>query len=195
MGTISTVTVGTDTASVYALTSVALDDANSFHAVRLGEGTTAWNAATDDDKERALVLASDWIDRSSNFTGTKTSSSQPREWPRDGATCDGDAITDGTTPDELAYATFWLAGQILADNDAPASPGTGSNVKEAKAGSARVVFFTSTVDSGTRLPTTAHDYVGCFLESAATIITPSASGTSGTSAFDCDDFERSEGYS
>jgi len=193
MGVIDTVTIGSDTFSVYALNAASANaDADSFWNVRLGEGKTAWEAATEDDQNRALVMASDWIDRASNFTGTKTVSTQDREWPRDGATCDGTAVTDGTVPDELAWATFWLAGSILADNDAAAGIGTGSNVKSAKAGSAKVEFFTSTLDDGTRLPLTAHDYVGCFLESASTIIGGTATGTDCDSAFDDDDFDRSE---
>lgn len=193
MGQISTVTVGSDTASVYALTSNALADADSFHNVRLGAGTTAWNAAIDDDKERALLLASDWIDRSSTFSGTKTVEAQPRAWPRDGATCDGESVADGSVPDPLALATFWLAGQLLVDNDGADSEGTSSNVKSAKAGSAKVEFFSAT--SGNRLPKTAHDYVGCYLTGGATIITPMVSGADGESAFDECDFGRSEGFS
>jgi len=190
MAQIATVTIGTDTFSVYALTSNALTDANSFWNVRLGSERTAWEAATDDDKKRALVVASDWIDRASTFTGSKTSASQPREWPRDSATCDGTAITDGTTPDGLAYATFWLAGAALVNSDAAASEGTGSNVKSAKAGSAKVEFFSSTVDDGTRLPITAHDYIKCMLEGGASILGGTDSGTSDDSAFDEDDFDR-----
>jgi hypothetical protein len=194
MGLIDTVTIGTDTESVYALTlAAAVADGDSFWAVRLGAAATAWGAATADQKAAALIMASDWIDRAVVFSGSKTVSTQPRAWPRDGATCDGTAVTDGTVPDELAWATFWLAGQILVDNEATSSAGTGSNVKSAKAGSAKVEFFSAT--DGNRLPLTAHDYVGCFLESGNTIITPGISGTGNSSAFDCDDFERSEGYS
>jgi hypothetical protein len=104
-------------------------------------------------------------------------------------------VTDGTTPDNIAYASFYLAGAVAQDADAAESTGTGSNVKEAKAGSAAVSFFSGTLDSGTRLPQPAHDFLGCYLESAATIITPVSTGVSDDSEFDCDDFERSEGYS
>ncbi len=193
MGQVATVTIGTDVVSVYALTSDPNTDSDSFWNVRLGAQATAWNAATEDDQNRALAAATDWIDRASNFTGTKTSAAQPLEWPRDGATCDGVAVTDGTTPDELALATFWLAGDILADTDAAASMGTGSNVKSAKAGSAKVEFFSSTVNDGTRLPITANDYLKCFFEST-TITGGTATGVTDTSAFDDCDFDRSEGF-
>jgi len=193
MGIIDTVTIGTDTFSVYALAS-AVTDADSFWNGRLGAERTAWEAATTDDKGRALLVASDWIDRGSKFTGEVTVVGQPREWPRDGATCSGTAVTDGTVPDELAWATFWLAGVILADNAAQNSDGTGSNVKSAKAGSAKVEFFSAT--SGNRLPRTAQDYIGCYMEAGTSLLggTTTAS-SSDSSAFDCDDFGRAEGYS
>ena len=191
MGTVATVTIGTDVFSVYALTVDPNTDCDSFWNVRLGAARIAWEAAVEDDQNRALVMASDWIDRASQFTGAKTVTTQAREWPRNNATCDGTAVADGTTPDALAYATFWLAGNILSDNELAFGSGTGSNVKSAKAGSAKVEFFSSTLDSGTRLPQTAHDYISCYFESTS-IIGGTATGTGATSAFDCADFGRSE---
>ncbi len=187
MGTIATVTIGSDSFSVYALTSDANTDCDSFMNVRLGAGRTAWEAAVEDDQNRALVVASDWIDRALVFSGEKTVAAQPREWPRDGATCGGDTVAAGTTPDELAYATFWLAGQVLADTSLADGSGTGSNVKSAKAGSAKVEFFSAT--DGTRLPQTAHDYVACF-SSGGSISGGTATGTTATTAFDACDFDR-----
>ena len=198
MAVISTVTVGTDTYSVYALTANAVTDADSFWNLRLGAAATAWAAATTDDKSRALVLASDWIDRALTFSGTKTVSTQDREWPRDDAFCGDTAVTDGTTPDALATATFWLAGAITEDNTIVDGTGEGSNVKVAKAGSAEVEFFGSTLGSSTdtRLPVVANDYLKCYLDgSGMTIITPTGTGDGNTSAFCDDDFERGQGFS
>lgn len=187
MGQISTVTIGSDSFSVYALTSDPVSDADSFWNLRIGTAATAWAAASADDKARCLVSAADWIDRGMKFSGEKTAS-QPREWPRDGADCDGTAVTDGTTPDALALANFWLAGQIIVDTDAAASDGTGSNVKSAKAGSAKVEFFSAT--SGTRLPLTVVDYIGCYT-GASSISGGTATGVSDSTAFDECDFNRS----
>jgi len=200
MGTIATVTIGSDTFSVYALTANAVTDGDSFHNGRLGAGTTAWNAATTDDKGRSMVVASDWIDRAigePNWSGTLTVATQDRAWPRDSATCNGTAVTDGTTPDDLAHATMWLAGEILADSSIAASSGQGSNVKKAEAGPAKVTFFRSTKNSSedTRLPITAFDYLKCFLDGAGTSSAGVAYGTSTTRAFDACDFQRDEGYS
>lgn len=199
MAVISTVTIGTDTFSVYALTADPNADATSFWNGRLGAAATAWAAASTDDQNRALVAASDWIDRASTWPGTKTVSSQDRDWPRDGASnsCTGEDVADGTTPDAIATATFWLAGNIVVDPTIVDGPGEGSNVKRAKAGSAEVEFFSATTGQAgdTRLPVTAHDYVRCFLDGSTSIIAPSGSGDDGSSAFDCDDFTRSQGYS
>lgn len=189
MGQISTVTVGSDSASVYALTSNALTDADSFWNLRIGADATAWAAGSDDDKERCLNSASDWIDRSQDFSGEKTVAAQDREWPRDGASCSGTAIDDGTTPDALALACFWLAGQIIVNNSIQAGEGTGSNVRSAKAGTAKVEFFSQT--AGNRLPQTAYDYLACFNDSAIDSLGGTATGIDRTTAFDSDDFLRS----
>lgn len=188
MGQTATVVLGGDSFVVYSLTSDANADALSFWNVRIGAAATAWAAASTDDQNRCLVSASDWIDRAMEFSGTKTVAAQPRDWPRDGTDCDGTSVTSGTTPDNLALATFWLAGQVIVDNDAASSPGTGSNVKSARAGTAKVEFFSAT--DGTRLPLTAVDYIGCYA-GGGNISGGTATGTDSSSAFDDCDFDRS----
>ena len=190
MGQISTVTIGSDTFSVYALTSDPVADATSYHNVRIGAKSTAFLALTDDDKKRCLVAASDWVDRSQEFSGTKTVAAQAREWPRDNATCDGTAVTSGTTPDDIANATFWLAGAVASDNDADEGEGTASNIKSAKAGSAKVEFFSQT--SGNRLPTPAHDLLACYNDRDVDSLGGRATGITDTTAFDSDDYLRSQ---
>jgi hypothetical protein len=199
MGTIATVTIDTVDYSVYALSANAVTDADEYWGGRLGDAATAWDAASTDEKRKALVMASDWIDRSSNWTGTVTVDGQPRDWPRDNATnqCTGESITSGTTPDALASAAFWLAGQVLVDSSIVDAAGQGSNVKKAKAGSAEVTFFTPTIGSASdiRLPTVAHDYLRCFLSSSTSIIAPVGYGDDEDSFFDEDDYGLSEGLS
>lgn len=198
MGTISTVTIGTDIFSVYALTADPVADSTSFHNGRLGAGPTAFAAATTDNKARALVAASDWVDRAvgSKLSGEKTVSTQPRAFPRDGATCAGEAIADGTTPDEVVFAAFFLAGEILVDPSIVTGTGQGSNIKQAKAGSASVTFFRPTIatSTDTRLPIAAMDYLKCLFAAGASGAGV-ATGVSSSSAFCPSDFQRSEGYS
>ena len=200
MGQIVTITIGASVFSVYATSSDAVASANTYFTGRLGTDAAAWVAADTDSKKRALVTAADWLDRAcgSVFSGAKTVSSQAREWPRDGATDYGAAIASGTTPDEVAHAEFWLAGQLLLDSSLASSAGTGSNVKIAKAGSASVTFFTPTIGTAqnTRLPVTAMDYLKRFFGGSATVYAAgAASGISTDSAFSPCNFTRSEGFS
>lgn len=199
MGTVTTVTISANTYYVYALTSNASTDATAWHAGRLGAGSTAWAAATADNRSKSLVTASDWIDRAvgNQFSGTETVAGQPRAFPRDNATCNGQAIANGTTPDDIAYAAFWLAGELLVDNNLATSSGTGSNVKRAGAGTASVTFFSSTVGTSqdTRLPITAMDFLKCYFSGAGTVYGAAvATGIDSTSAFSETNFQREDGF-
>lgn len=195
MGTISTVTIGTVSYSVYAITANPVTDATDYLNAKIG--ATAWASATTDDQMRSLVSAARWIDRVSKFTGTLTVDPQPRAWPRDGATCDSTAIADGTTPDDLAYAEFELALVLLDDAAAQDAQSQGSNVKRAKAGSAEVEFFGQTLGTSadTKLPSIAHDRIKCLLDGSGSITGGFASGITDTSAFPAPpNYDRSGGF-
>ena len=184
MAIISTITIGSDVFSVYATTSDPVADADSYLAARIGE---TWSTATTLQKQQSIISAARMLDRAVNWSGEKTVAGQPREWPRDGATCDGEAVTDGTTPDDLATAEFELANILFLDATAQDTSGTGSNVKRVKAGSAEVEFFTPTigVDGGeTRLPTTVNDLVVCYMDASSVT----------TTSFGTDDSDNDPGY-
>jgi hypothetical protein len=198
MAVVDTVTIGTDTFSVYALVlTEANENTDTFWNGRLGPERTAWEAASEDDQNRAMVAAADWLGRASKYTGTKTVSTQPLAWPRDNATnhCTGEAVADGTVPNDIFYAQSWLAGIILADNSASTATSQGSNVKLVKAGSAQVTFFAPTLGTSldVRLPQVAHDYNKCYTQSSATISGPTVTGSSQPSSFCEDDFGVSGG--
>lgn len=197
MAITATVTIGSDTFTVYALTSDPNADTDSFWNLRLGAERTAWEDADEDDQNRALVMAADWIDRALIFTGDKTVSTQDREWPRDSATCGDTAIDDGTTPDDIFRAQAWLAGVVLVDNATVTSDGEGSNVKNVKAGTVMVGFFRPTdgTSSDVRLPQVAHDYTKCYTEAALAlgVTAPTVTGTDQESSFTACDDEFSEG--
>lgn len=195
MGTIATVTIGSDIFSVYALTSSPVVDLTSYWNGRLGATATAVAAATTDNKARALVMAADWIDRVARFSGTPTVPGQPRAFPRNGATCYSDSVPNGTTPDEVPKAEFEIAGLMLVDPDQASASGTGSNVRGVKAGSASVEFFIPTLGNplfDTRLPTPANDLLKCLFGGVA--LTNFASGTDKETGFDEEDFERTVGF-
>lgn len=198
MAYVTSLTIGSDTFSVYSITNssgAALTDANTYFAGSLGAAASAWTAASDTNKKKALVTAQRFIDRAVEFSGEKTSSSQPLQWPRDGASCDGESIADGTTPDGVALAEFELAGALLVSAQSLTSTGTGSNVRRVKAGSAEVEFFTPTIntETDTRIPQPAWDYVKCLVASSG-FGAGEAFGSDETTAFRTCDDERSKGF-
>lgn len=197
MAVVSTITIGSVVHSVYALTADPVQDADDHLGAQIG---STWSTATTLQKQQALVSAVRFIDRAVNWTGAKSVSSQPLEWPRDGASCDGVAVTDGTIPDAFAAATFEMAQILFDDATVQASSGSGSNVKRVKAGSAEVEFFTPTSGDPnleTRFPQIVNDLIGCYVE-AATGLGSTSFGTTdadGESHFDCDDqYGLNEGY-
>lgn len=196
MAVVATVTIGGNNYNVYGLTSAPVTDATTYFAGQLGASATAWGAATADNRARALVSAVRWMERAVVWSGTKTSGAQPLDWPRNGASCDGTAVADGTIPDEVALAEFELAGLILRDASVAEGSGTGSNIRRAKAGSAEVEYFSATAGgpTDTRLPQVAHDLVKCLYGGATGIAEPFVSGTDVCSDFDDDDYERIQGW-
>ncbi len=185
MGTVATITIGSDTFSVYALTADPLTDANSYFAGSLNNAV--WTAATDDTKKQGLVTASRLLDRSLRFSGTKTSESQPREHPRDNQKCGTTAVPNGTTPDDIALGSFELAQALIDDpTSLQENPTTASNVRKVKAGSAEVEFFIPERTSGRfnlRLPLVVAELVSCYTENGSGSSRVTAGGTTDTSTF------------
>jgi hypothetical protein len=197
MGTVTTVTISAINYSVYALVSDPVTEATNYFNGQLSPSATAWAAATADNRARALVTAARWLDRAVAWSGTKTSASQPLAWPRDNATCNGTNLGTNIVPDSIVYAQFELAGLILVDPTIAVGPGTGSNIKRVKAGSAEVEFFTGTLgtSSDTRLPLVAHDLVKCLYGSSGGSGGSFVTGTCEESAFEEDAEELNQGWS
>lgn len=204
MATVATITISSVDYYVYALTANAVDDADDYFAAALN--ATGWTGATTLTKQQGLISATRLIDRALIFSGTKTVSSQALQWPRDDATCRDDAVTDGTTPDNIALATFELALALINDPTLLTSNSSGSNTKRAKAGSAEVEYFRPTIGTSVdvRLPRQVWDLLGCYT-TAANVSgiggawdsgTLDSNGEERTSYFDdCEnDFNRSEGF-
>lgn len=186
MAIVTTVTIATIVYNVYGITSDPVGDADDWFGGRLG--VAVWTAATVDEKGQALITAARMMDRRAIWSGSKTVASQDLEWPRDGAFCDGEAVANGTIPDDIAYGEFELALALLEDESIQDAQGTGSNVKSAKAGSAKVEFFQPTLSGANNqlFPVTVTEYIGCFfdddLDSGGTF-----TGTDRCSDFDDDD--------
>ena len=195
MAIATTITLGGIVYNVYGETTNPLKDANDYFGGRIG--ATAWSDASGKTKQQAIISATRWMDRAVLWSGTKTVSSQPLQWPRDDAKCRDTVVPDNTVPNEFPTAEFELALILLDDAAKQDSEGQGSNIKQVKAGSAQVEFFQPTIgtDLDKRLPTVAWDLIGCYSDGATGVDLASATGTAETSSFDdCEQFELDQGY-
>lgn len=107
----------------------------------------AWDAASNEDKDRALVTATRMLDRL-RWTGSRASTSQDLAFPRSGVSDRyGVAIASTVIPTDLKEAVYELAASLI-DNSAGASGGSGAgNVKAIATSRTRIEFF-----SGTKTP-------------------------------------------
>lgn len=196
MGVVETVTISAVTYEVYGLGNAnPVGDADEWFGGRLG--VSAWTAATADQKAQALVTARRMMDRRPIWTGTKTDPAQGTELPRDGMTCDGEAVADGEPfPDNIVYGEFELALALLEDESIQDSSGTGSNVKSAAAGSAKVEFFRPTINGPNDLafPVQVMEYIGCYFDSSNIGTGGVVTGTDVDSEFDDELYNLNEGY-
>ena len=176
--TITTITINAVNYTAYA----SLVEANEYLAVDPTRAS-AWAALTDDQKGANLVAATRRLDLL-DYSGEKVSASQENQWPRTGATCNGEAVTETDVPLELQNATILKAGSITLD-DSNANAGTsGSNVKSVEAGSAKVEFFRPTIPGLAVQDETVFQLVSCLLAGAGDGVGfGCATGTDGTSIF------------
>jgi hypothetical protein len=104
---------------------ISLADANTYWSANLYADN--WNAASDADKQRALGMATQVIDRMTVFRGFRRSVAQALEWPRlecprigvsefaylDALRRFSEYWNEQQIPSPLAYATAHLAGDLL----------------------------------------------------------------------------------
>lgn len=114
-----TIENGTQVAGANSYVTVA--EAKAFAAAR---GASNFPTA-DADVEVLLVLAMDYLEaKRSDFKGTKTSASQPLQYPREGSTVDGELIANNIIPVELKNAQMQLAIEASDFGDlSPSSDG------------------------------------------------------------------------
>lgn len=127
----------------------------------------------------------------SGCTLDTTYTAQILDWPRTGVSDSyGSAITDTDYPQALKYALIEYAFDVSQSAELLASGGTGSNVKSAGAGSARVEFFRATGGpNGVGSPRFAPHIMALLsdLLGSVTISGAQSFGTDGDSQFeDCD---------
>ena len=102
-----TATPGAANANSYISVATADDLANVYL------GTLAWSSASADNKGRALIMATRYLDEL-EWIGSRASSTQALAWPRTDAVCGEWTFTDAEIPQPIKQATFDLAEALLA---------------------------------------------------------------------------------
>lgn len=155
--------------------------ATTYITAGLGEAYTAWLALAADDKKRALIGATRYLDR--------------QRWV---ATADTFAERDAIAAFPLAcYELAALAG---ADPTVLTRADQGSNIASVGAGGASVTYFNPTsarFGSASKLPQAAQDLVGAYLATATggtAIGGLSNAGGSVNPFADINDYDRTEPY-
>lgn len=107
-------------------------DANSYLTVAAADaladlylGTLNWASASTDNKGRALIMATRYLDELS-YIGEKASTTQALLWPRTEAECGDWIFTSSEIPKPVQQAAFDLAEHLLGDGAALSGGGAGS---------------------------------------------------------------------
>ena len=114
-----TATVGSASANSYLTVAQADDFANLYL------GTLNWASASTDNKGRALIMATRYLDELS-YVGTRASTTQALLWPRTDAACGDWSYTSSEIPQPIKQATFDLAEALLASPSLLGGTGPGN---------------------------------------------------------------------
>ena len=101
--------------SASANSYVTLAEADSYFETIPDSST--WTTKTTDQKNRALISATRWID-SLNFYGDRCDNGQALKWPRNNWLIDRVELTCSVIPPAIKYATFELARELVNNTDA-----------------------------------------------------------------------------
>lgn len=110
------VTIVATPAAANANSYCTLAEANTYHESHPYSST--WDAATDDEKNRALVTATRLLDEQYTWEGEAANDTQALQWPRE-AVLDHlqlSYIDEAVIPSRLKDATAEFARQVLAGN-------------------------------------------------------------------------------
>lgn len=104
-------TLKSETANSY----VTLASANAYFETV--PSSTQWDNKSDDNKNRALITATGWID-TLVFYGDRCDSGQALKWPRNNYHVDRVELTCSVIPNAIKKATYLLAFELANDTDA-----------------------------------------------------------------------------
>ena len=150
---------GTGKVDAQSYCSVAFADA--YFATR---NVTAWALLTQSVKESSLVKATDYLDATYTWAGSKASSGQSLSWPRLNVVLDGFDVASNTIPVRLQNACAELAYRASA---APLTEDQGQRIVKEK------VDVLETTYAEHSDPTTRYTIVGRML---AQLLANTASG-------------------
>lgn len=108
-------TINATLSSASANSYVTLAEADSYFETI--PDSSSWTTKTTDQKNRALISATRWID-SLNFYGDRCDNGQALKWPRNNWLVDRVELVCTTIPNPIKYATFELARELANDTDA-----------------------------------------------------------------------------
>ena len=117
---------------------VTLTEANTYFE-RVPDSST-WTNKTDDQKNRALISATRWID-SFVYYGDRCDDGQALKFPRNNYQVDGVELACSTIPINIKYAQYELARALANDSEAmTGNVGTDGNIEEVKLGDIQVKY-------------------------------------------------------
>ncbi len=110
--------------------------------------SSPWTSKTDDQKNRALISATRWIDGLS-FYGDRCTTTQALKWPREDYTVDGIDLACTLIPEPIKTATYELARALANDTDAIiGTTGTTGIYDEVELGELKVKYNKTSQTSG-----------------------------------------------
>ena len=125
---------------------VTLTEANNYFETVPDSST--WTNKTDDQKNRALISATRWID-SFVYYGERCDEDQALKFPRNNYQVDGVELSCSATPNNIKYAQYELAKALANDTTAiTGTTGKDGNIKEAKLGDLEVKYNMTSQSSG-----------------------------------------------
>lgn len=140
-------TINATLSSASANSYVTLADANAYFETVPDSST--WTNKTDDQKNRALISATRWID-SLNYYGDRCDEDQALKWPRNNYDVDGVELECSLIPNDIKYATYELARALANDTGAITdSTGTTGLYDEVQLGDLRVKYSKTSQAVGT----------------------------------------------
>ena len=124
----------------------SLSDSNDYFDTSPDSST--WTNKSDDEKKRALISATRWIE-TLVFYGDRCDESQALKFPRTNYQVDGVELTCSLIPNNIKYAQYELARALANDTDAmTGNTGTDGNFSEVKLGDIEVKYNTDSQGTG-----------------------------------------------